>query len=1051
MAQPAQVESQARKIVTVVFSDLTESTRLGEQLDPESVRRLVSSYFDEMKSVLEKHGGVVEKFIGDAVMAVFGVPRAHEDDALRAVRAAVEMREALQSLNAEFERTWGVTIAVRTGVNTGEVIAGDPSRGQSFVVGDAVNTASGLEHSAGPGEIIIGEATYRLVREAVMVEETGPLLLKGKSEPVRALKVVDVIPSMPGWTRSLDSPLVARERELVLLQEILARAADASALEVVTLIGAAGVGKSRLISEFVSRVGAQATVITGRCLPYGEGITFWPIASVLRDAAGIDERDPADEARPKLPELLRGEPDAALVADRLLPLLGIGPGSPGIQETFWAVRKLFAHLASQRPLVVVFDDIHWGEETFLELLEYLAEWIRTAPVMLLCLARPELLEVRPGWMMAKSNAALISLEPLTEPEIDSLIQNLVGGADLAKQARSQIAAVAEGNPLFIEETLRMLVDDGLLQPVDGKWTVRGDLSGITIPPTIHALLTARLDRLEGQERAVIERASVVGRLFWWRAVTELSPPEVRPRVILHLQSLMRKELIRPDYSETDEEASFRFAHILILDAAYQGIPKTDRAELHERLADYLEAEARDLVGEYEEVLGYHLEQAALLLLELGSLSERTEALSRRAAGVLISAGRRAFARGDMPAAAKLFSRAASLLREEGPERAELLPQLAFALFEIGDFARLQEVVAESTEAATASGNPHLEAYALILGLWIRLAWNPEGWAETAEREATTAISAFEAVGDKRGLAKAWALLGLVHIERAHFSAAEEAWEKAARHAHGAGDRRDELESMSWIPLAVWAGPTDAERGLARCRDLFERAEGDKKVMASALIAQAAFEAGLGRFDEARDLVGRAKAYLEEVALTVWRAGPLAQLAGWIELLAGDPSAADRELRWGYDKLTKIGELSWLSTLAAILAEAVHAQGRHDEAAQLASASEDSAGSQDAYSHALSRSVRAKVLARGGDGDAAERLAKESVALGDTTDFLHLRWHTRMSYAEVLRLGGRGQDAGPILDEAIRIAEEKGSLVGAQRARDLCEDLEEATATGTEAK
>jgi class 3 adenylate cyclase/tetratricopeptide (TPR) repeat protein len=1040
-------DGEARKTVTVLFADVVGSTVLGHDLDPESLRHVMSRYFEAMRLVIERHGGAVDKFIGDAVLAVFGVPRVHEDDALRAVRAATDMRASLTALNDELERSWGVALAMRIGVNTGEVLVGHRGEGREVMIGDAVNVAARLEQSAQPGEILIGDATYRLVRDAVSATEVGPLSVKGKPKPVAAHRLVEVSSEVSGFARRFGSRLVGRRRELAQLRDCFDRVTSARSCEVITVLGAAGVGKSRLSQELAAGLDGRATVAQGRCLPYGEDITFWPVVAAIRDAARIGERERPEEARRKISELVQADSEAALIADRLAPLLGVDQATLGIPETFWAIRKLFEHLAGQRPLVVVFDDIQWGEATFLDLLEYLADWIRKEPALVLCLARPELLEVRPGWMTAKPNATAITLRPLTESETDGLVTNLVGGAELASDARARIAEVAEGNPLFVEQTLRMLVDDGLLRPVAGEWTVVGDLSAITIPPTIQGLLAARLDRLDAEERTVIERASVIGRVFWWGAVSELVPPEVAPRVVLHFQSLTRKGLIGPDYSsEIGPEAASRFAHILIRDAAYQEIPKADRAELHERLADWLVVHASDLTGDYEEILGYHLEQAIRLLLELGPPSERTESLGRRAAADLGSAGRRAFDRGDMPAAINLLSRAVSLLPEQSRERAELLPQLAFSLFETGDFERLRGVVDETAETAIACGAPDLEAYAVILGLWIRLAWNPEGWADEAQREATKAIATFENAGDERGLAKAWALLGLVYIERAQFGAAEDAWEKAARHAHRAGDRRDELESLAWVPLAVCAGPTHVDAGRRQCGAVLERAEGDKKVIASALVAQALFEAGLGRFREARGLVGQAKALLKEVALTPWLAGPLAQLSGWIELLAGDPASAERELRWGYDMLRGIGELSWLSTLAAILAESVYEQGRNDEAAQLTRASEESAGAQDTYSHALSHSVGAKVLARRGDMRESERLAREAVALADTTDFPHLRWHTRMSLGEAQWLAGRPQDARRVLDQAVRIAEQKGNLVEAQRARDLLARLQEAKIT-----
>jgi class 3 adenylate cyclase/tetratricopeptide (TPR) repeat protein len=1038
LSGPSASDGETRKVVTVLFCDVTDSTVLGEALDPEALRQMMSGFFGEMRTLVERHGGRVAKFIGDAVMGVFGIPQLHEDDALRAVRAAVEMRDALPRLNEQMARTWGVRIAVRTGVNTGEVIARDPARGESLLIGDATNLAARLEQTATPGEVLIGDATYRLVREAVVAEPVAPLTLKGKSAPVAAWRVIDVVAGAPGWARRLDSPLVGRTRELSTLHESFERTVAAGSLELVTVMGPAGIGKSRLTGDFLESVGDRATVISGRCLPYGEGTTFWPVVAALKDAARVGERDSPEEARHKISALQPEGEDAALISERIAALLGFAPATPRIQETFWAVRKLFEGLAAERPLVVVFDDIHWAESTFLDLLEYLAEWIRQAPALLVCLARPELLEERPSWMAGKPNATLASLQPLTESEMAGLIQNLVGEAEELGQAVAPIAAVAEGNPLFAEETLRMLVDDDILQPSEEGWVMSGDVASIAIPPTIHALITARLDRLDPEERAVIERASVVGRVFWWSAVSELSAPQAREEVTGHLHSLMRKELIRPEHAEAGQEDAFRFAHILVRDAAYNAMPKTTRAALHERLADWIDAEARHRAGEYEEILAFHLEQARRLLLELGPSDERSEALGRRAAALQRSAGARAFARGDMPAAVKLLSRAAELLPESEPERVDLLPQLAFALFETGDFAALEHVVADVSAAAASRDDPGLEAHTTIAGLWVRLSTNPEGWFDDAEREAAKAIATFRAIGDERGLAKGWALLGLVHSAKAHFALAERAWEQAAGHARRAGDRREELESLSWVPLVVWAGPMHVDQGLERCAEVLERVQGDKKAMSSALMAQAAFQANLGRFAEARDLIDTARALLQEVALTLWLAGPLAQLAGWVELLADDPAAAERELRWGGQALTAIGELSWLSTVEAILAEAVHAQGRDDEALCLTQASEERAGAEDAYSQGLLRSVRAKVLAHRGDAEGAERVSAEAMDVADTTDFLLLRWHARMSRALVLdRMVGE-RDPKPVLREALELAEQKGSIVGARSARALIE-------------
>ena len=747
----APAAEEARKVVTVVFSDLADSTAIGHALDPESLRQLMGRYYDEMRAVLERHGAQVEKFIGDAVMAVFGVPVAHEDDALRAVRSAVEMRAVLEDLNGEFLRQWGVTMSARTGVHTGEVVAGGRTGERSFLVGDAVNVAARLEQAAGPGEILVSRETHRLVFRAAVTEEAGDVVLKGKPEPVPAYRLLEVVPGAAGWTRRLDSPLVGRERELALLETVFSRVDGASSSAIVTVVGVAGVGKSRLTVEFLSRLRGRATVVEGRCLPYGEGITFWPVAEVLRDAAGVSDRDSSDAARSKIRRLLAEDRDGELISARLAPLLGAAGSAATIQETFWGVRRLFEHLAAERPLVVVFDDIQWGESTFLDLLEYAADWMRAAPVLILCQARPELFEVRPGWAMAKSNATLIPLEGLTEVETTTLIENLVGPAESVSDARARLGEMAEGNPLFVEEMLRMLVDDGLLRRNDDGWAVEGDLAAVTIPPTIQALLTARLDRLDEQERVVIERASVVGRVFWWGAVSELCPPELAPGLIHQLQSLARKELIRPDHSETSGEDSFRFAHILIRDVAYQGIPKADRASLHERFADWVAAEAAGRAGEYEEVVGYHLEAAHAALLELGLANERTAALGRRASESLASVGKRAFARGDMPAAVNLLERATALLDERDPARIDLMLELAFALLEVGDFAHLQTVLSEMIEVVPES-DVGRSTHVAILRLWMRMSTDPQLWVDEARTLAADAISAFREVGDERGLA-----------------------------------------------------------------------------------------------------------------------------------------------------------------------------------------------------------------------------------------------------------------------------------------------------------
>lgn len=1032
LTQRASGAADTRKVVTVLFADIVGSTALGDELDPESLRNLMTQYFREMAAVIRGHGGTTEKFIGDAIMAVFGIPLLHEDDAVRAVRAAVAMLHALHRLNDEFEARWGTRIVIRIGMTTGEVIAGDPGQGETFAVGDAVNIAARLEQAAEPGQILIGDATYRLVRDVAMTSPIEPLRVKGKSEPVAAWNLMDVAPAAPA-ARGLESPLIGRDKEVAAIGEMFERTVKSRVCEIVTVMGPAGIGKSRLTREFLPRLERTTTVVGGRCLPYGEGITFWPIIEVLKAAAGITDSHSPDDARAKIGKLLEG-PDAALVVERLSALMGLTRATPGVQETFWAVRKLFGKLATHRPLVVVFDDIHWAEPTFLDLLEYLADSLDGVPAFFLCLARPELLEVRAGWMTSKANASLITLRSLSDAHTDGLIRNLLGGAELANEARARIADAAEGNPLFVEETLRMLIDDGLLIAVDGTWTAADHLSRLTIPPTINALINARLDRLGGEERSVIERASVIGRIFWWGAVEEMSPEEQRPRVGGQLQSLARKQLIRPDRSDLEEEDAFRFTHSLVGDAAYNGIPKGVRAHMHERFASWLEARMRERAREYEEIVGYHLERAYRSLAELGLSNERVESLARRASVPLASAGQRAFARGDMPAAVNMLSRAISLGPRDDPGRLALLPELAFALLETGDLERTRGAIAQMREAATASADRRLQAHALILDLWVRFLSEPEGWADEAYREARQAISMFEQENDEHGLAKGWSLLGLFHLTKCNFGASEEAWESAAAHAFAAGNDREWLESLSWVPLVVWAGRMPVKAAIGRCKNVLARAQGDRKAMAAALFSWGNLEAMRGRFGEARQLIAQARSTVEEVALTVWSAGPLTEMSALAELWAGDAAAAERELRWGVKTLQRTGEFAWLPTIAGILAQAIYVQGRYEEAEAFVRLGEGIAGSDDTYSQGLLRCVRSKILVRAGDVEGALRMAREAVAIAEPTDFLFLQSFVLDGLGEVLHIAGHLEEADAALASAVRLCAQKGFVVGARQAR-----------------
>lgn len=687
-----------RRVVTIVFCDLCDSTRLGERLDPESLRQVITHYFGAMSDALVRHGGTIEKFIGDAVMAVFGIPAAREDDALRAVRAAAEMRDTLGQLNDQLESRWGVRLQARTGVNTGEVVAGDSSQGQAFASGDAINVAARLEQAAGPGEILIGEHTHELVRDSVRVEPVPPLNLKGKSELVPAFRLVEVADRAAGLDRRLNSPLVGRECELTLLRQAFDRTVAKRSCELVTLVGPAGIGKSRLTEDFAHSLGAEATVASGRCLSYGEGLTFWPLREVVEDLAGTDDAESAEEARARIAGLLGAGDDTATIVERVAGALGLSDSAAYPSETFWAVRKLLEAVAAEQPLVISFEDIHWAEPTFLDLIEHLAGTIGGVPVLIVAAARTDLFEIKPDFAGNLAGATRIELDPLSGAESRELIEHLIGDASASAQLSDRVFAGAEGNPLFVEELVRMLVDERHIdRDAAGLSSVR-ELSAVSVPRTLHALLAARLDRLDPAERAVVEAGAVVGRSFGAGALLELGRGDDRSDLDRHLSALVRQQLVEPDEGRFAGEESFSFKHILVRDVAYQGILKGHRADLHARYADWLEGTAGERAGEYEEILGYHLELAHRYLTELASLDDRGRELATRAAARLGSSGARALARGDIRPAVNLLERAVSLLDDDDPVRRDLTLRLGIALAETGQLSRADALLAERIEA-----------------------------------------------------------------------------------------------------------------------------------------------------------------------------------------------------------------------------------------------------------------------------------------------------------------------------------------------------------------
>jgi class 3 adenylate cyclase/tetratricopeptide (TPR) repeat protein len=942
-----------RKVVTVVFCDVVGSTALGETVDPEALQGLLARYFERMKGIVESHGGSVEKFIGDAVMAVFGVPVAHEDDALRACRAAIEMRDALPELVVEG----------RIGVNTGEVLAGTEER---LATGDAVNVAARLEQAAEPGEVLIGAETLGLLASAVEVGEERFLELKGKSEPVAAYPLTSIreVPE-----RSHASQFVGRERELLQLVDAWDRALAGPCCELVTIVGDPGVGKSRLVAEALGRIGAR--VVRGRCLSYGEGVTYWPVVEVVKQLAAV----PTDE----------------FAAQAIRSLLGESDASTGTDEIAWAFRKL---VEEQAPLVVCLDDIQWGESTFLDLVESTALLSTGAPLLLVCMARPELLDRRPGW------PGTLRLEPLPEAEAAELVGNAV-----PDDARERIVHAAGGNPLFLTEMVALSQESG---------------GEVEVPPTLWALLAARLDQLDEPERSVLERGAVEGELFHRGTVQALAPEEteVTPR----LASLVRKELVRPDRPQLPREDAYRFRHLLIRDAAYDALPKATRADLHRRFASWLEKFGAELV-ELDEILGYHLEQAARYLAELG----RPDPQVALAAGEhLGAAGRRALWRADPSAAESLLERSLELTR---PHRFDVYVELA--LVDVGgiDVGRATAMADDAVRRAERAGSEAAVALARTAAAGMRMSGLQAG-SDELEARAREALPLLEAAGDDDGLAYIWFALTRV----AHMRAQHEDWVRASEQAAWHARRAGHPVPGGWLlatPFAV--GPWPASEALAKLE-----AMSPEQPHPGDLLVRGVLLAMLDRIDEAWEVALSAAERGREFGFT-WAETSLDNIAEF----AGDLQARESYLRQACERLEATGRMNQLSTYAPRLGRVVCALGRYDEAEVLARKGRELGAAEDLVTQFEWRRVQALVHSARGEPAEAEQFARQAVHFAFETDSPVWQGQSLCDLGEVLEAAGRRDDAAAALRHALECYERKEIIPLARRVRERLASLQPA--------
>jgi class 3 adenylate cyclase len=973
---------ERRKLVTSVFCDLTGSTALGERVDAEAVLELMQSYYGAAREALERHGGTVEKFIGDAVVGMFGVPESHEDDALRACRAALEIQQQIDSLDAR--------IAARIGVNTGEVVTGDAARremfasGDAVVLGDSVNIAARLEQAASPGEILVGDATYRLVRDAVTAEPVAPIEAKGKSEPLTAYRLLAV-----GAARRRFGSMVGRREELAALEEELEAVIIGRSCRVVTVIGEPGVGKSRLATELLTGAATRARVVRGACLSYGDGITYWALGQIVRELAGIGEEERARDARERVPL-------------RVAQLLGLADGSVTADQGVDAVAEFLAEAAAERPLLLLVDDIHWAEAALLDLLAALPAVIGGAPVLVLCVARPELRELRPDWLVN------VEVGPLGAADVDALLD----GLDAPVGVRARIAQVAAGNPLFAEELAAWLADGGSLEE---------------LPASLNALLGSRLDRLAVGERDALERAAIEGELFHEASVVELTDPPARSSVPDELDGLNRKDLIRLGAATFAGEAvAYRFKHILVRDAAYNATTKKLRALLHERFADWLEQHAGDRVGEYDEILGYHLEQVYRYRGELGI---EDEPVAGRAARHLGDAGRRANERGDPRAAANLLGRAAGLLHEGSRERLDLLQPYEYALMESGRLAEARAINRELYERATALGDERLAA-------WARLTRSRPGEDPDQERaEAEQLIATFTKLGDTAGLAAAHRKIGF-SLRHDCVGEAVEWLERALVHARASDDVSTRRMVIQTLAMNVAGGPMPVPEATVRCHELRSDVEDDRVADAVVVRCLAWLAAMASDADQAREYLRASSRVLDEASMST-PSGVSRNVAADAKLYLGDRTGAEHELEAIVDYFRTVGGPADMRAMNASfkLAGLYCDDERWEDAEACIASYRAIPESRWIAPEATRRAVEARLAAHSGPTDRADTLARRAVELSEKMDSPNGRAAIWLAAAEVHRAAGRLAEADDATFRALELYRQKGNVAAEGRLQE----------------
>jgi DNA-binding SARP family transcriptional activator len=1003
-ASTAAWATLARRPVTVVCVLLRIAPSSGPGLDPEAYEVVNEQSVAALTGVLERYGGKLAISANERLVGVFGAASVHEDDALRAVRASLEARSVLTTETASLLRRHGVSLACRFGVATGEALVGGsvPLGSAGSVGAQAVMLAEAAE----PDQILISAPTQELAAAAIETDSAGPdrFILRSAQAAVRPLAL------------RLDAPLMGRDEEMRQLEAACAEASRERATVLVTVVGEAGLGKTRLVYEVARRLADEVSVLTGRCLSYGDGITFWPLLEVIRQASG------GQDSPDGIAALLDGQPDATEVAARLS--LALGPGNQGRRdaaEIFWAAHRLLETLAQSRPLLVVFEDLHWAEPTFLDLVEFLAVQPGRSPLVLICVARPELLEQRPAWASGTDKAFSINLTPLGHDTATALLNSLAGDQNIARPTRDRLMETAAGNPLYLEQLAASLNEqaESAARPV--------------LPPTIQALLSARLQRLGPGPGIVLSRAAVIGKDFAVDAVRELLPPEARGPLARNLQTLVAKGLVQHEPSDRRPGEEYSFRHILITEAAYRAIPKALRAELHHRFADWLEYVLWESAPERPEILGYHLEQSVRYLSELRPAEAQSSPLPHRAASHLETAGRSAHDRGDALGAMNLLIRAAALLPRNDAALARIYTSLGTALTEAGQLEKAVATLDDAQRIAAANGDDRQRAHARVQALLSGLKLAPNKAARQIAQELPELRAEFARSDDELGLCQTLRLEAAMYWIHARSAAAEEAWQRAAEYARRANDRRELTEILGWLASAALWGPTPASEGIRRCEDYLDEVGNHPPGQAVILNHIAGLYAMQDQVAIAQATLSRAESYLAALGPTMTAA--VTQPAAFIATLAGDPVTAEMHLRLEYELLSQMGEKDNLATAAALLARAIAAQGeaRYGEASQLIAISQEAAAGEDLITQIIGRGSSARIQADRGHHAEAVELASSAVALAAQTDLLSQHADALLDLAHVLAASGRVPEAQAAATQALDLYQRKGNLPGTRES------------------